>query len=101
MEISSGDMTTQLAGDVTKVRRPEQTVSHQETNMRQGSCDKVSVSHEARLLSEARRAAEASPDVRTDKVEALRIQVANGTYKPDSRLIAENLLREEPGIFAI
>ncbi|MDR2745271.1 MAG: flagellar biosynthesis anti-sigma factor FlgM [Desulfovibrio sp.] len=61
--------------------------------------DRVSVSQDALLMTEARRAAQNAPDVREDKVEELRIQVANGTYKPDSRLAAENLIREEPGLF--
>lgn len=63
--------------------------------------DTVSVSQDALLLTEALRAAQDAPDVRTEKVEALRIQVANGTYTPDSRLIAENLVREEPWLFQI
>lgn len=63
--------------------------------------DSISVSQDALLLSEAHRAAQSAPDVRTDKVESLRLQVANGTYKPDSRLIAANLLREEPELFAL
>jgi negative regulator of flagellin synthesis FlgM len=61
--------------------------------------DRVSVSQDALLMTEARRAAQNAPDVRADKVEELRVQVANGTYKPDSRLVAENLIREEPGLF--
>ena len=61
--------------------------------------DRVSVSRDALLMTEARLTAQNTPDVRTDKVEGLRIQVANGTYKPDSRLIAENLLREEADLF--
>ena len=52
-------------------------------------------------MTEARRAAQSAPDVRAEKVETLRIQVANGTYKPDSRLIASSLVREEPGLFRI
>ncbi|WP_165068569.1 flagellar biosynthesis anti-sigma factor FlgM [Desulfovibrio sp. ZJ200] len=63
--------------------------------------DTVSVSQDALLLTEARRAAQNAPDVRADKVEALRIQVADGTYKPDSRLIASGLIREEPGLFRL
>ncbi len=51
------------------------------------------------MLTEARRTAQNTPDVRAEKVEALRIQVSNGTYKPDSQLIAANLVREEPGLF--
>lgn len=61
--------------------------------------DTVSVSQEAQLLTEARRTAQNTPDVRAERVEALRIQVSNGTYKPDSKLIAANLVREEPGLF--
>lgn len=63
--------------------------------------DSISVSKDAMLLSEAHRAAQTAPDVRADKVEALRMQVADGTYKVDSRLIAANLLREEPGLFTL
>lgn len=61
--------------------------------------DTVSVSQDALLLTEARRTAQNTPDVRAEKVEALRIQVSDGTYKPDSKLIATNLVREEPGLF--
>ena len=63
--------------------------------------DTVSVSQDALLMTEARRAAQNAPDVRSEKVEALRIQVANGTYKPNSQLIAASLVREEPGLFRI
>ena len=61
--------------------------------------DTVSVSQDALLLTEARRTAQNTPDVRAEKVEALRTQVSNGTYTPDSKLIAANLVREEPGLF--
>ena len=61
----------------------------------------MSVSQDALLLTEARLTAQNTPDVRADKVESLRIQVADGTYKPDSRLIAASLIREEPGLFQI
>ena len=63
--------------------------------------DTVSVSQDALLLTEARRTAQNTPDVRADKVESLRIQVANGTYRPDSRLIAAKLILEEPDLFHI
>ena len=63
--------------------------------------DSISVSKDAMLLSEAHRVAQNAPDVRADKVEALRMQVANGTYTADSRLIVANLLREEPALFTL
>lgn len=64
-----------------------------------GTGDVVTVSHDARLLAEANRVAQDAPDVRADKVASLRIQVQNGTYRPDSRLIASALIDEEPGLF--
>ncbi|MBO4368994.1 MAG: flagellar biosynthesis anti-sigma factor FlgM [Desulfovibrio sp.] len=63
--------------------------------------DSVSVSQDARLLAEASKTAQNAPDIRQEKVEALRIQVQNGTYRPDSTLIAASLLREEPGLFTL
>ena len=61
--------------------------------------DTVTVSQDALLLTEARRTAQNAPDVRAEKVEALRTQVSNGTYKVDSNRIAASLVREEPGLF--
>lgn len=63
--------------------------------------DTVSVSRDALLLTEARRMAQSAPDVRTDRVEALRAQVADGTYIIDARRIAASLVREEPGLFQV
>ncbi|MEF2145078.1 MAG: flagellar biosynthesis anti-sigma factor FlgM [Desulfovibrionaceae bacterium] len=59
------------------------------------SGDKVQLSSEARLrgaaLSEAGRAA----DVRADKVKDLKERVRNGTYKPDVKKAAANLIRDD------
>lgn len=63
--------------------------------------DTISVSRDALLLTEARRTAQNTPDVRADRVEELRAQVANGTYTVDARVLAENLVREEPSLFRI
>ena len=81
---------------VEQVQR-ERTASSDAAAKSQG--DTVTVSQDAVLMNQATRTAQNTPDIRTEQVEALRIQVANGTYKPDSRLIAENLVREEPGLF--
>ena len=67
----------------------------------EGGGDTVSVSQDALLLTEARRTAQSTPDVRADKVESLRQQVAAGTSGVDSRRIAESLIREEPGLFQL
>ncbi|MEG2172084.1 MAG: flagellar biosynthesis anti-sigma factor FlgM [Desulfovibrionaceae bacterium] len=61
--------------------------------------DRVSVSQHATLLTEARRTAQATPDVRQEKVDALKEQVANGTYQINTTQLATNLLSEESALF--
>ncbi|ACS79085.1 flagellar biosynthesis anti-sigma factor FlgM [Maridesulfovibrio salexigens] len=59
------------------------------------SRDVVNVSSQARLLGAARQTATESPDTREHKVRELREQVRSGTYKPDIRKTAMNLVRDE------
>lgn len=62
--------------------------------------DSVSLSNEARLMAEANRTAQASPDIRQEKVDTLKAQVQSGTYKMDNERIAQGLLREDMSFFA-
>lgn len=57
--------------------------------------DTINVSQQARLLGEARQAASEAPDTRESKVNSLREKVRNGTYKPDIKKTAMNLVRDE------
>ncbi|NDV25144.1 flagellar biosynthesis anti-sigma factor FlgM [Desulfovibrio sp. JC010] len=59
------------------------------------SRDSVNVSSQAKLLGTARQTATESPDTREQKVRELREQVRSGTYKPDIRKTAMNLVRDE------
>ena len=54
-----------------------------------------------RLITEALKSAHSSPDLRHDKIAAIRERIANGTYEIDARRIARCLIREEPGLFQI
>jgi negative regulator of flagellin synthesis FlgM len=54
--------------------------------------DRSSVTQEEGELSTALQAAEASDEVRAEKVRALREQIANGSYNPDPREIAKSLI---------
>ena len=47
------------------------------------------------LRTEAYRAAMNAPDVRQDKIDALRGRIADGTYRIDSRRIAAGMLGME------
>ncbi|EGY24805.1 MAG TPA: flagellar biosynthesis anti-sigma factor FlgM [Desulfovibrio sp.] len=61
--------------------------------------DRVSLSDEAKLRTEAYSAALAAPDVRQEKVDALKSKVESGEYQVDSRAVAEKLLKEEQDLF--
>jgi negative regulator of flagellin synthesis FlgM len=57
--------------------------------------DKVSVSADAMLRTAALSTALNTPDVRQDKIDALKQQISDGTYKIDSEKIAAKLLEDE------
>ncbi len=57
--------------------------------------DTVSLSSEARLRGAAFAEASQAPDVRQEKVKDLKERVKNGTYKPDLKKAATNLLRDD------
>ena len=59
------------------------------------AADRVVLSSEARLRGAALQTANEAPDVRRDKVDRLKQQVKDGTYKPDVKKAAANLIRDD------
>ncbi len=57
-----------------------------------GPKDSVSLSSFAKELSVAKRAIDASPDVRQDKVYAIKEQIKEGTYNVSAEQVAERIL---------
>lgn len=56
--------------------------------------DRVDISARAADIDAVREIIAGLPEVRADKVEALRLQIQDGTYKVDPDHIAEKLLTE-------
>lgn len=56
--------------------------------------DALSVSSGALFIAEAQAHLAAIPDVRTDKVEAIRAQMDLESYNPDGEAVADGLVRE-------
>jgi negative regulator of flagellin synthesis FlgM len=54
--------------------------------------DAVTISDDARSLVAANKAVSAAPDVREDRVSALKAAIAAGTYSIDSRRLASKLV---------
>lgn len=57
------------------------------------SSEKVSLSHEAQALREGLEVVKGTPDVRADKVKALRDAIRAGTYKVDDKAVAEKMIK--------
>lgn len=57
--------------------------------------DRISLSPEALLRTEAHAAVSAAPDVRADKVNAIKERIASGEYSVDSQNIARKLLQSD------
>lgn len=68
--------------------KPDRTVPDLERLARNG-----------RMLNEAIKCANAAPDVREEKIAAIREKIASGLYKVDAARIARALIREEAGLF--
>lgn len=86
-----------------RLERPEARVGSHPSAARGSAAaqtDTVSVSDEAVLRTEAYRTAMNAPDVREDKVGAIRDQIANGTYTVNAHRIATNLLGEELSLYS-
>jgi len=64
------------------------------------NADRVVLSSEARLRGTALQTAKEAPDVRREKVERLKRQVQDGTYKPDVKKAAANLIRDDLNLLA-
>ncbi|BEP30212.1 flagellar biosynthesis anti-sigma factor FlgM [Helicovermis profundi] len=56
------------------------------------SKDKIEISDEAREFQVAKKAFDALPEVRQDKINSVKKQISSGTYKPSSREVAEKIL---------
>lgn len=54
--------------------------------------DRAGLSEKARELSRALESVESSADVRAARVAALRKQIQDGTYNPDPRAVAKQIL---------
>ncbi len=64
------------------------------------SGDTVNISDEALLRTDALQTASSTSDIRREKVEAIKAQIANGEYTIDTKKIATNLVRDDMALLA-
>ena len=90
MERPEMSLRTREAGAVKSAQTPAPSMA---------TGDKVSVSSDALLRTEAYRAAATAPDVRQEKVNELKGRVNSGDYQIDNRRIASKLVQSELALF--
>lgn len=56
------------------------------------AADQIDVSESSRLFAQALVAAQSAPDVRAERVEAVRAAIQSGDYQVNAQLIAERIL---------
>lgn len=61
--------------------------------------DRVSVSRDAVLRTEAFSTAMSAADTRQEKIDSIKQEIASGRYKIDNHRIAANLLQTELALF--
>jgi flagellar biosynthesis anti-sigma factor FlgM len=81
------------AAKVDAQRPTEGTTGGREQPSRIGGADEMILTPRAQEMQVARRALDATPQVRQDQVDALRKQIANGTFKVDAAAVVDKLLK--------
>ncbi len=80
---------------IDKREQIEQLKTQEATKTSGETADRVVLSSEGRLRGAALQSAKDAPDVRRKKVNDLKRQIQDGTYKPDLKRAAANLIRDD------
>ncbi len=77
--------------DLNRVKNSEEVTSDYNSD------DKVELSARAMDLKEMQTKAMSTPDVRTEKVDSIKLKVDNGTYQISTEAIASRMIEEAMG----
>jgi len=73
---------------------PRPAVPESEAKQPEKSGDVVHLSDRARLAARATELAQSAPEVRQDKIAALKADLSAGTYNVSGRAVAESIIRK-------
>ena len=93
MEIT--DNSVKLGSYMGKLRQKHgvEPVPPKSVSIKTGG-DKVALSPMAREIAEAKKAIDSMPDIREEKVAAIKKEIETGTYKIDGKKVAFNMIKE-------
>lgn len=84
----------ELYNKVQELAESKGTDKKQELQQKESEKDKISLSGKAKEISELKAEIDQLPDIRTDKVDALKKAIDTGNYNIDPRKIAQKILEE-------
>lgn len=59
-----------------------------------GAGEQIALSSKAKDIQKAHEVIRSTPDIRTDKVNAIKQKIADGSYKVDSQAVADKILKQ-------
>ena len=89
----TGPQVTKVQEAETKVDSVKRPDSSKETNT-QGSTDRVELSKDYQELNKVKRVTMELPDIRSERVDQVRKQIADNTYQVKTTQIADKMLEE-------
>jgi negative regulator of flagellin synthesis FlgM len=89
----TGPQVTKVQEAETKVDSVKRPDSSKETST-QGSTDRVELSKDYQELNKVKRVTMELPDVRSERVDQVRKQIADNTYQVKATQIADKMLEE-------
>ena len=78
--------------DRIKVGDKTDTSKSQGSTSSTGGAEHIAISSKAKDIQKATEAVNAAPDIRIEKVNQIKEQIANGTYKVSSEQLAEKII---------
>jgi negative regulator of flagellin synthesis FlgM len=79
---------------VSEIRKKQEIDNKDNANKTDDSKDRISLSGKAKEINELKRLISEMPDIRADRVDALRKAIDSGDYNIDAKKIAQRMLEE-------
>jgi flagellar biosynthesis anti-sigma factor FlgM len=90
----SQSQNAQKNSQIQKVNVGTQTAAEAKKAEASKYLDKLELSGDASVAAEGLQAAKNTPDVRAEKVAALKAAIQSGTYKPDAKAVADSMIQK-------
>ncbi len=92
--LNSENQTIQFINQAAKGIQSEQKIVAKDGSKENSTLDKVEISSQSRDLKKIQDVLAMTPDVRTEKVSALKKAIDEGTYQIKAEDIADKMLKE-------